>query len=146
MDHPYQDRDQCFNVVNTFLGGVYKNWKTSEQKYIISLIFYEWLLNLYSCINSEYASMMFQRQVSGNADLISVRDIKLRVISREMSLHRLALFVPNLRELNLEGSFLGSLRYRKYYTQPALIILYVEETRWNSTWNEIFHILISSPQ
>jgi hypothetical protein len=54
--------------------------------------------------------MLLQRQVSGNADLDSVRDIKLQVMSGEMSLHRLALFVPNLRELNLDGSFLGSLR------------------------------------
>ena len=49
-------------------------------------------------------------QVSGNANLVTVRDIKLHVISREMSLQRLALFVPNLRELNLDGSYLGSLR------------------------------------
>ncbi|KDR24342.1 Leucine-rich repeat-containing protein 56 [Zootermopsis nevadensis] len=62
------------------------------------------------CLPIDHNLPRLLRQVSGNADLISVRDIKLRVISREMSLHRLALFVPNLRELNLEGSFLGSLR------------------------------------
>jgi hypothetical protein len=60
-----------------------------------------------------FVTMLLQRQVSGNADLESVRDIRLRIISRETSLQRLAVFVPNLRELNLEGSCLGSLRYPK---------------------------------
>jgi hypothetical protein len=68
--------------------------------------------------------MLLQRQVSGNADLESVRDIKLRIISRETSLQRLAVFVPNLRELNLEGSCLGSLRYPTEHTSSRIIRSY----------------------
>jgi hypothetical protein len=64
--------------------------------------------------------MLLQRQVSGNADLESVRDIKLRIISRETSLQRLAVFIPNLRELNLEGSCLGSLRYSTEHTTSEI--------------------------
>ncbi|XP_069680613.1 uncharacterized protein [Periplaneta americana] len=62
------------------------------------------------CLPIDHNLPHLLRQVSGAADLATVRDIKLRVISREMSLQRLALFVPNLRELNLDGSCLGSLR------------------------------------
>ncbi|XP_068082982.1 uncharacterized protein [Anabrus simplex] len=50
------------------------------------------------------------RRVTGTDDLLSVRELKLRVISREMSLQRLCLYMPALRELNLTGSCLGSLR------------------------------------
>lgn len=52
-----------------------------------------------------------QRQVAGTEDLPSVRSIKLRVIGREMSLQRLCVYVPNLVELNLDGSSVGSLRW-----------------------------------
>ncbi|PNF35322.1 hypothetical protein B7P43_G04830 [Cryptotermes secundus] len=62
------------------------------------------------CLPIDHNLPHLLRQVSGNADLESVRAIKLRIISRETSLQRLAVFVPNLRELNLEGSCLGSLR------------------------------------
>jgi hypothetical protein len=68
--------------------------------------------------------MLLQREVSGNADLESVRDIKLRLVSRETSLQRLAVFVPNLRELDLEGSCLGSLRYRTEHTTSGIINSY----------------------
>jgi hypothetical protein len=67
---------------------------------------------------------LLQRQVSGTADLEIVRNIKLRIISRETSLQRLAVFVPNLRELNLDGSCLGSLRYPRHHTASGLIRCY----------------------
>ena len=53
---------------------------------------------------------MFQRQVAGTEDLQAVQSIKLRVIGRETSLQRLCVYVPNLTELNLDGSSVGSLR------------------------------------
>ncbi|KAE8753171.1 hypothetical protein FOCC_FOCC000094 [Frankliniella occidentalis] len=52
----------------------------------------------------------YRRQVAGTEDLADVRSIKLRVIGREMSLQRLCVYVPNLTELNLDGSSIGSLR------------------------------------
>jgi hypothetical protein len=77
------------------------------------------------CIRvNTFVTMLLQREVSGNADLESVRDIKLRIISRETSLQRLAVFVPNLRELNLEGSCLGSLRYPTEHTTSGIIRSY----------------------
>ncbi|PSN47239.1 hypothetical protein C0J52_16562 [Blattella germanica] len=62
------------------------------------------------CLPIDHNLPHLLKQVSGNSDLSTVRDIRLRVISRDMSLQRLALFIPNLRELNLDGSCLGSLR------------------------------------
>ncbi|XP_049766229.1 leucine-rich repeat-containing protein 56 [Schistocerca cancellata] len=50
------------------------------------------------------------RQVAGTEALPAVRELKLRVIARETSLQRLSLYVPALRELNLDGSCLSSLR------------------------------------
>lgn len=51
-----------------------------------------------------------QRQVTGNGDIRLVQQIKLRIISSAISLHRLPYFMPHLRVLNLEGSMLFSLR------------------------------------
>jgi hypothetical protein len=68
--------------------------------------------------------MLLQRQVSGTADLESIRDIRLRVIARETSLQRLAVFVPNLRELDLDGSCLGSLRYLAPHTASGRMTRY----------------------
>lgn len=39
-----------------------------------------------------------------------IQQIKLRIISSAISLHRLPYFMPHLRVLNLEGSMLFSLR------------------------------------
>ena len=60
------------------------------------------------CVSA--AGVVFQRQVAGTEDLQAVQSIKLRVIGRETSLQRLCVYVPNLTELNLDGSSVGSLR------------------------------------
>lgn len=57
-----------------------------------------------------FTALGLQRQVSGAEDLASLHSIKLRVIGREMSLQRLCVYVPNLTELNLDGSSIASLR------------------------------------
>lgn len=50
------------------------------------------------------------KQVSGTSELENVRDIKLRVVSHMISLQRIHLFMPNLIDLDLEGSIINSLR------------------------------------
>lgn len=53
---------------------------------------------------------MFQRQVSGSANLETLTEIQLRVMSNMVGLHRLNVFLPSLVSLNLDGSSLHSLR------------------------------------
>lgn len=54
---------------------------------------------------------IFQRQVVGNSiGFHQVNQIRLRIISSSISLHRLPYFLPQLRLLSLEGSVLFSLR------------------------------------
>lgn len=48
--------------------------------------------------------------MTGGADIRLIEQIKLRIISSTISLHRLPYFMPHLRVLNLEGSMLFSLR------------------------------------
>ena len=48
--------------------------------------------------------------MTGSGDIRTVEQIKLRIISSAISLHRLPYFMPHLRILNLEGSMLFSLR------------------------------------
>ncbi|KAK3932574.1 Leucine-rich repeat-containing protein 56, partial [Frankliniella fusca] len=62
------------------------------------------------CLPMDHTLPHLLRQVAGMEDLAEVRSIKLRVIGREMSLQRLCVYVPNLTELNLDGSSIGSLR------------------------------------
>ncbi|CRK96597.1 CLUMA_CG009951, isoform A [Clunio marinus] len=50
------------------------------------------------------------RQVTGGGEIQEIQQIKLRIISPAISLHRLPYFMPRLRGLNLEGSMLFSLR------------------------------------
>lgn len=53
----------------------------------------------------------FQRQITNHSNLANLQSLSLRVISACISLHRMAAYLPNLKELNLEGSILNSLRY-----------------------------------
>lgn len=48
--------------------------------------------------------------MTGGGDIRAIEQIKLRIISSAISLHRLPYFMPHLRILNLEGSMLFSLR------------------------------------
>ncbi|XP_046394880.1 leucine-rich repeat-containing protein 56 [Ischnura elegans] len=52
----------------------------------------------------------YLRNVTGVDDLTQLRHLKIRVITREVSIQRISLFAPNLLQLDLQGSCLGSLR------------------------------------
>ncbi|KAK6637462.1 hypothetical protein RUM44_007879 [Polyplax serrata] len=52
----------------------------------------------------------FIRQITNQTNLTNLQSLSLRVISTCISLHRMAAYLPNLRELDLEGSILNSLR------------------------------------
>jgi hypothetical protein len=54
--------------------------------------------------------LSFQHEVTGAEDLKSVFELKLKVLSSELSLSKLHLYVPQLMILDLSGSYLHSLR------------------------------------
>ncbi|KAL0272792.1 UNVERIFIED_CONTAM: hypothetical protein PYX00_005634 [Menopon gallinae] len=58
----------------------------------------------------DHAFPDFIRQVTNESDLGNVLSLRIKVISRLVSLQRMSLFMTNLRELDLEGSILSSLR------------------------------------
>lgn len=72
-----------------------------------------------------------QIKVADTEDLDSVKSIRLRVIARDFSLQRLPTFLPNLKELNLNGSSLTTLRDLGCHMQ-SLEVLHVAKTGINS--------------
>lgn len=52
----------------------------------------------------------FQRNVSSSNDLDTLAEVHLKVSSNMLGLQRLNVFLPKLVSLNLDGSYLGSLR------------------------------------
>lgn len=61
-------------------------------------------------IKTKLVVFSFQVRVTNTEDLTTVTQVKLRVISREITLQHLNFYVPNLRELILDGSVIESLR------------------------------------
>lgn len=49
-------------------------------------------------------------KVTDTNDLESITKIRLRVLARDFSINRIPIYLPNLTELNLDGSGLFSLR------------------------------------
>ncbi|KAL3267524.1 hypothetical protein HHI36_011647 [Cryptolaemus montrouzieri] len=49
-------------------------------------------------------------KVTATEDLQTITQLKLKVITREISLQQLSIYTPALRELTLDGSYVSSLR------------------------------------
>ncbi|EEB10649.1 conserved hypothetical protein [Pediculus humanus corporis] len=53
----------------------------------------------------------FIRQITNEPNLENLQSLRLRIISTCISLHRMSAYLPNLKELDLEGSILNSLSW-----------------------------------